>query len=119
MAGIREDLVRLADLDQPAQVGIRGAFGDAGRPLPRSRDDHDRVVALQLVDQILDARRRDRIERRARFVHQNHLGAYGDRAGDTEALLLAAGEPGAGLLEAVLDLGPKPGALEALLHDRV
>ena len=40
----------------------------------------------------------DRVERRARLVHQDHLGLDGDGAGDAQALLLAAGEAGAGLV---------------------
>ena len=36
--------------------------------------------------------RRDRVERRARLVHEDHLGLDGDGAGDAQALLLAAGE---------------------------
>ncbi len=34
----------------------------------------------------------DRVERRAGLVHQQHLGLDGERAGDAEPLLLAAGE---------------------------
>ena len=34
----------------------------------------------------------DRVERRARLVHEDDLGLHGDGPGDAEALLLAAGE---------------------------
>ena len=37
-------------------------------------DDHDRQVAAQLADQLLDDRGRARVQRRARLVHEQHLG---------------------------------------------
>jgi hypothetical protein len=45
-------------------------------------------------------------------------GSHGDGAGDAEPLLLAAGQAGAGLLQAVLDLLPQAG-LFRLLDDVV
>jgi hypothetical protein len=52
--------------------------------------DRDRVVGLQFVDQLLDLRGRDRVERRARLVEQDDLRLDGDGAGDAQALLLPA-----------------------------
>src|SRR3546814_9620668 len=49
---------------------------------------------------LLDRERRDRVERGARLVHEDHVGGDRDGAGDAEALLLAAGESGARLVEA-------------------
>ena len=69
-----------------------------------------REVLPQLVDQLLDPGGGDRVERRARLVHQDHFGIDRDGAGDAQALLLAAGEAGAGIVEAVLDLLPQAGA---------
>ena len=71
-------------------------------------------------------RGRDRVERRGRLVHQDHVGLDGDRAGDAEPLLLAAGEAEGVVLEPVLDLVPeRRGAerpldalVEVLLHAR-
>ena len=79
---------------------------------------------LELVDQVLDARRRDRVERRGRLVHQDHVRLDGERARDAEALLLAAGEPERVVLEPVLDLVPErrvpqrplDALVEVLLH---
>jgi hypothetical protein len=48
--------------------------------------------AAQFVHQLLDLRGGDRVERRARLVHQDHLGIDRDRARDAQALLLAAGQ---------------------------
>ena len=42
--------------------------------------------------QLLDLRGGDRVERRGRLVHQQHLGLDGERARDAQALLLAARE---------------------------
>ncbi len=70
----------------------RGHVGDAGRLLHVVRHDHDRVVALQVAHEVFDARRRDRVERRARLVHQDHVGLDREAARDAQPLLLAAGE---------------------------
>jgi hypothetical protein len=53
-------------------------------------DDHDRVTVLQLEHQLLDPRRGDGIEGRARLVHEQHVGLHGDRPRDAEPLLLPA-----------------------------
>ena len=81
-----------AVLDELAQVEEGGVVGDADRLLHVVRHDHDRVVLLELVDQLLDLRGGDGVERRGRLVHQQHLGLDGERARDAQALLLAAGE---------------------------
>ena len=96
----------LVDLD-PEE---RGHVRDAGRLLHVVRDDHDRVVALELVHQVLDPRRRDRVERRRGLVHQDHVGLDREAARDAEPLLLAAGEAERDLLQPVLDLVPERGA---------
>ena len=57
--------------------------------------DDDRVFALDLLHQVLDLRGGDRVQRRARLVHQQHLGLDGDGAGDAQALLLAPDRPSA------------------------
>src|SRR3954463_14357125 len=106
VARVREDGVGLGELDELAAEHERGLVGHARRLLHVVGDDHDRVVALELGDQLLDLERRHRIERRARLVHQDHLGLDGDRARDAQPLLLAAGEADAGRVEAVLDLLP-------------
>ena len=70
----------------------RGHVGDARGLLHVVRDDHDRVVALQVGHEIFDARRRDRVERRARLVHQDHVGLDRETARDAQPLLLTARE---------------------------
>jgi hypothetical protein len=78
-------------------------------------DDDDRVVALELGDELLDLQRRDGIQGGARLVHEDHLRLDRDGAGDAQALLLAAREADAGLAQAVLDLLPQPGAAQRTL----
>ena len=81
-----------ADLDELAVEHERGAVGDARGLLHVVGDDHDRHALLELVDQLLDLQRRDRVERRAGLVHQDHLGFDRERARDAQPLLLAARE---------------------------
>ena len=85
----------LAVFDQLAEVEEGGALRDARGLLHRVGDDDDGVAAAQLVDQFLDPRGGDRVERRAGLVHQDHFGIDRDGAGDAQALLLAAGQRGA------------------------
>src|SRR2546421_729210 len=124
VGGSGEELARLVVLDQDAGALARlvdveaeegGAVGHAGRLLHVVRDDHERVVGLQVVHQLLDRRGRDRVERGGRLVEQQHLGLDRDRARDAEPLLLAAGERERAFLQPVLDLVPERGAFERLL----
>src|SRR2546430_7784338 len=57
---------------------------------PRSTLFPYTTLFRSLHEQLLDALGGGRIERRARLVHQQHLGLVGERARDAEALLLAA-----------------------------
>ena len=72
-------------------------------------------VCLQLVHQRLDGERGDRVERRTRLVHQQHVGLDGDRPGDAQPLLLSTGQARTGLVEAILHLVPQVGAAQRLL----
>ena len=94
---------RLVHLDREERRHVR----DAGRLLHVVRHDHDRVVALELVHQVLDPGGRDRVERRRGLVHQDHVGLDREAAGDAEPLLLAAGETERRFLQPVLDLVPE------------
>ncbi|MOA01928.1 hypothetical protein D3C78_1213550 [compost metagenome] len=83
------------------------------------RNDDDRVIGTQLVDQFLDLCGRDRVQRRAGLVHQDHFRADGNRARDAQALLLTAGKAGAGLQQAILHFVPETRLLQAVLDDLV
>src|SRR3954471_10134910 len=120
VAGVAEDLLRRRVLDQLAEEHERGRVRHTGGLLHVVRDDHDRVALLQVLDEVLDLERRDRVEGGAGLVHEDYVGLDRDRARDAKALLLAAREADAGLVEAVLDLVPQAGAdqrlLDALAH---
>ena len=71
------------------------------------RHDHDGVVVLQLVDQILDGQGRDRIKRGARLIHEQHLRVHGHGASDAQPLLLPAGQADTRIIQTILDLIPQ------------
>src|SRR3954470_7757856 len=119
VAGGGEYLFGDAELDQLAEIHEGGEVGHACRLLHVVGDDHDRVVLLQLVHQLLDLRGRDRIERRARLVEQDHFGLHRDRAGDAKPLLLPAREAEPAGVELVLDLVPQRGAPQRRLDARI
>src|SRR5207249_8740880 len=96
-----EDLLGLVVLDElaPALALLAardreegGHVGYARRLLHVVRDDHERVLALELVEELLDRLRGDRVKRRGRLVHEHDVGLDGDGARDAEALLLSARE---------------------------
>src|SRR4051812_12576465 len=115
-----EDLVGVVELDQFAEIHESGLVGHARGLLHVVGDDRDRVVLGKLLDQLLDLGGRDRIQRRAGLVEQDHLGPYRHGAGDAEPLLLAARQRQAGGVELVLDLVPQRAAaqrfLDAVVH---
>src|SRR5664280_2941113 len=121
----REDLPRGAHLHQvagPVRVHPeeRGGLGDPRRLLHVMGDDHDREGRGELLDQVLDPLGRDRVERRAGLVHQDDVRVDGDRPGDAQPLLLAAGEREPRLpSEVVLHLVPERRLLQALLDGLV
>src|SRR3954471_13912257 len=104
------------ELDQLTEIHKGGEIRDPRGLLHVVGDDHEGVFRLQLVHQLFDLGGRDRIERRARLVEQDHLGAHRDGARDAQALLLAAGQAQAVGAELALDLVPKRGALERCFH---
>src|SRR5688500_15850914 len=122
--GPREDVLRRCHLDQVAGAVVahgqeRGDVAGSSRLLHVVRDDDDRVVLLELAHELLDLECGDRVERRAWLVHQDHVRLDSDGASDAQALLLAAGECRARLLELVLDLVPEGGAPEGALDKLV
>ena len=114
--GVREHVDRSRVLDQLAEPEEGGLVRDARRLLQVVRHDDDRVLRLELLDQLLDLQRGDRIERRAGLVHQDDLRLDRDRARDAQPLLLAARERQAALVQPVLDLVPERRAAQARSH---
>src|SRR5712671_2480107 len=62
-----EQLVGDAELDHLAQIHVGREIRHARRLLHVVGDDQDRDALLQVVDQLLDQRGRDRVERRGRL----------------------------------------------------
>src|SRR6266540_4323765 len=93
LARVREDLVGAVVLHEAVEHEEGGVLGDPRRLLHVVRDDRDRVVPLQVVNELLDLLSRDRIERRGWLVHEEDFRLDGERARDAEALLLSAREP--------------------------
>src|SRR6187401_349268 len=116
---IREDAIGLAHFDEITEVEVRRALRHARGLLHRVRDDHDRVALAQFLHEIFDSRGRDRIERRARLVHEDHFGVHGDRARDAQALLLATRQRRSRGLQPVLHLFPESCALQRTVNDLV
>src|ERR1041384_8285303 len=50
------------------------------------------------------------------LIHQQHLGLVGERPGDAQPLLLPAGEPGAGFVEAVFHFIPQRRVAQRPFH---
>ncbi len=84
--------VRRVARDEPARVEHADARGQRERFAHVVRDDDDGLLHALLdppeLGVQLDAR--DRIERAERLVHQQHRRIDGERAGDADALALAA-----------------------------
>src|SRR5450432_360246 len=112
---LREEYVSSIELDELTHVEEGGVVGDARRLLHVVRHDDDRIVGRDLVDELLDVRRRDGVQRRGRLVHEQHLGLDGERARDAEALLLTARQAEGVVGEAILDLFPQRRLLERAL----
>src|SRR5712672_3421410 len=87
-----KNLVGFVELDQLAEVHEGRLVGNTRGLLHIMRDDGDGVVLRQLLDQFLDLGGRNRIERRARLVEQDHLGPHRDGARNAQSLLLPAGQ---------------------------
>ena len=93
--------------DQVAEVHEGGEVRHARGLLHVVGHDRDRVVLLQVLDQLLDAAGGDRVECRGRLVQQQYVGFQRHRARDAQALLLAARQAERALAELVLDLVPQ------------
>src|SRR5208283_5060865 len=92
VGGRGEHLAGGIELDHLAEIHEGGVVRHARRLLHVVGDDRDRIVVLEFVDQLLDLGRRDRVERGAGLVEQDHFRLDRHGAGDAQALLLAAGE---------------------------
>src|SRR4029079_19233253 len=71
---------------------------------------------LELLDEALDTRGRDRIECGSRLVEKQDLGVGRKRPRDAQALLLPDGEIEGELLQPVLHFVPERGVAQSLFH---
>ena len=90
----RVQLVRRPDLEQAPFVQHADPVGDLERLflVVRDEDRGDPQLALDAVDGAPQIDADLRVERAERLVEQQDLGAVRERAGERDALLLAAGE---------------------------
>ena len=103
--------------DQPAAIEERRGVGDPAGLLQRVRHEGDRVAGFQVVDQVVEAVGRGRVERFARFVDQHDIRLQGQRAGDAEALLLTGRQRRSFVVEPVAAVEPEVGLLQGLLDE--
>jgi hypothetical protein len=94
MLRVFEDGAPRADLDDLAQVHHGHAVADAlhHRHVVRDEEESHAQLALQVEHEVDDLRLDRHVQRRDRLVGHHHLGVERQRAGDGDALALAAGE---------------------------
>src|SRR5262249_42616701 len=92
LLGSLEQPTSLSDFDQLSLVEERGDVREAPCLSQVVRHDHDRESRRQRAEQAFHELRRVRVERRRGLVEQEHIGLDGQRARQTEQLLLAAGK---------------------------
>ena len=94
MAGRSEQRLRLRDLDDHAVIHHRDPVGDVfdDREIVRDENIGQPEPVLQVAEQIEDLRADRDVERRDRLVADDQFGFDRERAGDCDALTLAAGE---------------------------
>src|SRR5215469_18176553 len=73
-----EDRLSVAELDELAQIHEGGEVGAARRLLHVVGDEGDAVIGFELGDELLNALRRDGIERRGRLVEQQDFWLHRD-----------------------------------------
>ena len=91
-AGVGDEVVVRARLDDPAVVEHRDPVGAADRREPVGDGDR-RAAAAELVERALHGALGRGVERAGRLVEHEHARVAQQRAGDRDALALAAGEP--------------------------
>ena len=124
LLGFLENLLGGSHLHQIAGAAALGDIhseegGRVGHPhglLHVVGDQRDGVFLLEFDHQFLDPPGRDRVQRRAGLVHQQHVRFGGDGASDAQPLLLAAGQGQTAVFQLVFHLIPASRALEGLLH---
>ena len=117
MAWIAEQLLGRRRLDDLAEIHDGDAVGDVLHhgEIVADEDVGEAKALLQLLHQVDDLRLDRHVERRHRLVGHDQARLDGQRAGDGDALALAAGEF---VRIAPRMVGPQPYQLEQLRHAR-
>src|SRR5918999_6009106 len=89
LPGTGEQLLCRTGFDETPEIEKGGVVGEAPGLLQIVRHDDDGELLLELVQQLLDALRRDRVQRAGRFVEQQQLGIVRERPRNAESLLLS------------------------------
>ena len=97
VGGVVEEVLRGAELGEVAALAEdRHLVAELDRLVDVVGDERDGLAELGLQPQelLLQPVADDRVDGAERLVHQHHRRVGGQRAGDADALLLAAGELG-------------------------
>lgn len=106
-AGVGEELVRTADLDDAAVGHEHDVVGGrAGETRLMGDHDHRHPVAGELTHDLQDLVDHLGVERGGGLVEQHRLALHGEGPGDGDTLLPAAGELGGILVRPVARTGP-------------
>ena len=94
MARLQVDLVGVAEFDDATEIHHRDAVGDVlhHREIVGDEEIGQPELALEIEQQVEDLALDRDVERGDRLVAQHQLRTQRDRAGDADALALAAGE---------------------------
>lgn len=107
-----KDLRGWACLDEPARSVVNpeqgGIVRDTARLSQVMSDDQNRIASTEPDNEILNDAAGNRIEGAAGLIHEQHLRGKRQSSGNTEALLLAAGQSQRGRIQPILDLIPEP-----------
>ena len=119
LRGPRENCLRVSVLDELTHVKERGEIAHARSLLHRVGDDGDGVLALELADELLDARGGDGVERGRRLpvlIQVNVSGEaqkHGVAPGALSALVEAVAELPGLALDGVMSIGAEVERAEA------
>jgi hypothetical protein len=116
LAWVSEYFFRSIKLDQFSQIKERGKVGAARRLLHIVRHDDDRKSLFERMYELFDFCRRDRVERRTRFIHQDDVRFSRDGAGDTQTLLLTSRKAERALLQPIFDFVPERRTCKTILN---
>ena len=83
------------------------------------RHHHNGVFPLETKNQLLNPGGGDRVERRGRLIHQQHLGLHRKRPRNAQPLLLPARKPKRRFAQPILDLSPERRLGQRALHQLV